>query len=169
MNQLRHLIKTEIGKILLSESFYYRSDNELNNVITSFKNLFLNLRNALDQKYQLEFFKDNLKQYLYEYKIYLSEHFNKQSKKEFAKKITNLINEIDHDLLKEIGLGDLVNKILTLYKSSSETDSIDIIRTRLETIFDTYINSINTRVENVYELFKEKFKDNNFSEDIPEK
>ena len=151
------LIESPVRKKgILKETFLNRTEDHLKNFIISFKSLFTNLKD-FDKNHNIVFFKQLIKEDLSLYKSFLLKNNTKENLKRFKNKFKEFIEEIDEDLIEVLGLKDFVDEVLEVY---SDKDSYDINNTKLEKVFDKYINVIEDKVEKVHKTFKSKIDDN---------
>lgn len=166
MLNLRKIVQetlTQNADYVLSESFFYRTDDSLSNLIQSFKNLLLNLRYSIEERHRLEFFSGNIKNDIETYKDHLLLYYNKNSKKEFIKKFNELVDEIDSDLINELDIEDLIKKVTSVFK---DEDSVDAAKIKLDKIFDSYAKKFDKKVKALFSTFQEKLEDNEFYEPL---
>ena len=153
----------EQEKFELNESFLYRSDDSLKNVVQSMKNIFLNVKYSLEQIHKMAFFANHIKNDLQTYKNFLLLKYNKKAKKDFYEKFKSFIEEIDVDLIDVIQLKQFFNKVIQIFKNEKSTDEAKL---KLEKVFDDYCNDFDDYSEKLLNKVKEKISNNEFYEPL---
>ena len=148
---------------MLEEAFFYRTDEPLDNLIQSFKNLFLNLKYAIDERHRIEFFSSNVKKDLETYKEHLLLYYDTKSQKEFATKFKSLIDEIDYDLIKDLAIDSFINSILHVFEDKK---SMDRAKVKIEKTFEEYMSKLDKRVKSLFSNFQTKLSENEFYEPL---
>ena len=131
-------------KLLLREGmkFFDTEKTSFLQVIKCVEDLLINFNESINNKYKVDFFKDELKKALNDYRA--------TNNKSNEKAITELQNKYDNDLLNQLGIIDLLNKLNNVKNT--------------EKIVSDYLNSIDKLIESTYKLYKVKFnKDNKYN------
>ena len=144
----------------LYENFLNRSTDKTKNLAQSFKNLIISLKNILEFPYRIEFFKELIKSDIKAYrKTFISNH-DKDIINDFKREFDELFDDIDEELILELKLRDLYNKITEEF---DEGDSVDINQKKISKIFEIYLEDLDDFIDNTYSLFKRKIeKDKNY-------
>ena len=148
---------------LITESFFHRTDNLLDNLTHSFTSFLINLKQSIEKKYKIDFFKDIILKDLKEYKDFLLKNNKKENIKEFKKEFNKLIDEIDSDLIDTLGIAIFSKKVLNSY---DEKDSFDISNKKIDKAFTDYIESLDDKIEKTYKEFVKKVEKNPYYESI---
>lgn len=133
------------AEIFLNEAFFHRTKDPLENLIHSFKSLFLQLKFCVEEKHKLEFFKDNIRQELIAYKEFISENYSDENTKAFKEKFKTLIDEIDHDLVKALGLPKFLRHALDAFEKNDKS--------ALDEAFAHYLKVLDYHIMQTFSLF----------------
>ena len=139
----------------LNEAFFHRSKDELENLIHSFKSLIINLKQSIDKKYTLDFYKNQIKEDLILYKKSVLENYNKSTIGKFKDLFKEFLNNIDDDIIKQMRLGKFANDILKIY---SINNSYDINIKNVDSVFKAYLDNVDRYIDNTYDFFYNKIE-----------
>jgi len=139
----------------LNEAFFHRSKDELENLIHSFKSLIINLKQSIDKKYTLDFYKTQIKEDLESYKINILNNYNKNTISKFKDLFKEFLNNVDNDIIKHMKLGKFANDILKIY---SINNSFDINIKNVNSVFKAYLDNVDRYIDNTYDFFYNKIE-----------
>jgi len=162
-NEFKNISLEFNNEELLTECFFHRSDDKLKNLIHSFKSYIINLKQSIQKKYTINFFKKTIKEDLENYKQYILSEYKKSEIKEFKNLFKDFISEVDNELIKLMKLDKFVDDILKIY---SDKNSFDINIKNIENIFNDYSKNLDKYFNNTNEYFYKKIEKNNYYEPL---
>ena len=147
----------------INESFFNKTDDLLENLIKSFRSLFLNLKASIDYEFKIDFFKDNIKSDLNRYHNHLTNNYKKEHKSKFESEFKKLISEIDTDLIKDFKLDEFLEEILKIFNDTKNSDAAIL---KIEKVFNEYSTKIDGKISRLMNRIKDKIKNDEFYEPL---
>ena len=138
MDLIKRLLRERIEEGLINEHFFEKMEHPLDELVECVKDLLINLRSIVEEKHKIGFFKNRLVKALEEFKE------NTGGKRKLISKVSELEDEFDSLMLKQLKISELLIKV-----SESKTSG---------KIIDDYINSFDNTIEKVYDTFKAAIK-----------
>ena len=137
----------------LNENFLNRSEDNLDNLIQSFKNLIIALKDISEFNYKIDFYKNVIKNDIHSYKSQFG--YKKGDLDKLNDKFKELYSSIDNDFIDTLKLKELQKDIT---KNFDKGNSVDINKKKIDIIFDDYLFFLDDNIDNTYKLFQDKIK-----------
>ena len=142
--------------IALDESFFHRKEDNLENLLHAVNSFYVALKD-MNKEHHAEFFRKLISDDLNAFTKDIASDYSEKLILKLARGLDEIIDEVDDDLTKSMGLHKLRDELRNSIKSD---EPVDIQKKRMRLIFDSYSKKLDDGIDNTVDIFAKKVRKN---------